>query len=293
VGWIAVRHVAIACAVVAIAASSACLLTTPLDGFDDRYDSALSSDATPNDAQVTQSWPEASTEGGADATSSKYAVEVLADEPVLYFRFGERAGETKVRDEVSGLVVNLPLVGNVSLGAAGALTNESNTAVTLADDGRIDLPAGQEFDNHAPFTVELWVKQTVATPEVAFLIDHEVFEPERVGWSLFGGDGFGIQLNGSSGAVSAAAAGASRDGWHHVAGVMEGPAALRIYVDGVPQGMHPGPVAIPVINAPYSVGHQNCTPCLGNSFIGALDELAIYSKALSRNRLLVHINAAR
>ena len=49
VGRIAVRHVAVVCALVAVAASSACLLTTPLDGFDDRYDSSPSPDSTPND----------------------------------------------------------------------------------------------------------------------------------------------------------------------------------------------------------------------------------------------------
>lgn len=45
------------------------------------------------------------------------------------------------------------------------------------------------------------------------------------------------------------------------------------------------------VDGPWSVGGQNCD-CPSNAFRGAIDEVALYDKALDPERIVAHVRAA-
>jgi hypothetical protein len=89
-----------------------------------------------------------------------YSDEVLADNPAGYWRLGEPSG-TNANDEstnnLDGTYVNTP-----TLGVAGALTSDSDTAVvfTAASSESMTVPDNAVFDFGNVFTLEAWVKRT-------------------------------------------------------------------------------------------------------------------------------------
>jgi hypothetical protein len=69
--------------------------------------------------------------------------------------------------------------------------------------------------------------------------------------------------------------------WHYVAGVYNEPAqTITVYVDGLAQDVeHAGP--LPAASGPLEVGAGQLNPAAPDTFIGAVDELRIYPRALS------------
>lgn len=272
-------------------------MLTSLDGLSGRESVAgtqhEASDDSPADGPAGESSaPDANTDAEGGVVQSRYASAVLADGPVLYFRFGEADGEAELRDEISGLKVAVPVTG-VRSGAAGALADDANTAVIFDGTGHLMFPAGQEFEGFAPFTVEVWVKQPPTTDSLSFIVDHEEPSAGRAGWDLFGGSSIGFERRTSSAVFSSTALDSpSANAWHHVVATTDG-ATQFIFVDGVLAASNPATVAVGKVGVPYAVGGQNCLPCANAQYVGALDELAIYDKALSVARIAAHFAAGR
>src|ERR1700689_535465 len=86
--------------------------------------------------------------------SSRYANAVLADHPTVYYRFNETSGSTAFDSSGNGL--DATYAGGVSLGEAGALIDEHDSAVfgsgLLAYQSGDALPSGAK-----PRTLEMWV----------------------------------------------------------------------------------------------------------------------------------------
>ncbi len=272
------------------------MLTTPLDGYvGERPPSSTDGDATPvqePDGVAPEDAPTTTPDASVDAPAqSRYASEVLNDAPVLYFRFGEPSSATQFRDEVTGLLIDVPTVG-VLPGVPGALASESNTAISFDGAGGVPLPKGQEFLQKAAFSVEIWVNQAADVPSFAFILDHESFTSGRRGWSIWGGDQFGFELR-TAAVNSSAQSPATKGVWRHFVATMDG-TAQRLFIDGVLTSTNVEAVTMTeAIGIPYMLGHQNCSPCTMTEFHGALDELAIYSKALSQARINAHFTAGK
>jgi hypothetical protein len=75
----------------------------------------------------------------------------------------------------------------------------------------------------------------------------------------------------TAGAVADARTPLSEDDWHQIAEVYDG-SRLRLYVDGAPAGS--SPYTAPVGQNPFPLE-------IGDGFIGAVDEVALYTSALS------------
>jgi hypothetical protein len=282
----------------AACAPLACTLLTSLDGLTDgpeggggAIDGADEQAANHPDGT---SPVDASLDGSAP--TSRYAAAVLADEPLLYYRLREAAG-APARDEVSGTTVPYPITG-VTYGAVGPpLAGDTATALTTTDgSGALKLGPTAEFAGVAEFSVEAWVDPSPTGSALGFLVDHEAWTDGRQGWVFrVGKEDVGLErwVTVDGGATGAAAgtglAGAGQ--WHHVVGTFDG-TSQRLYIDGVRSGSAGGGTPIPAIGVPFSVGKQNCSPCLSTGFIGAFGELAIYSKALAENRITAHFDAS-
>ena len=157
------------------------------------------------------------------------------------------------------------------------------------------MPIGLSFFGQAPFSVELWAKQTEYV-QYGATVDHEDYSDpsHRTGWTLrFGFDKFGLErwnLGLTSGSVVFSTSPLPLGEYHHVVATYDG-GSLALYLDGVIVG---GPVVTAgysgPADVPWTIGKQNC-PCTDQAFAGWLDELAIYSVALPASRVLAHYNA--
>lgn len=284
------RAPAIAAAIAACAAAvvAACTLVTSLDG--------LSEGAAPGVADAKDergfvgdgSVDERS--DGAIATS-RYATAVLADKPILYYRFGEKGG-APARDEVTGATTAYPVSGG-KLGVAGALAGDPDTAIALDGSFKLKLAQRVDFQGVTPFSVEVWLSPTTTATGGGFIVDHEAWDGRR-GWLLSANSvRFGFERWFDGGSSSIGVEQPAVDGeWHHVIMSFDG-TTQRLYIDGLRRTTGMRPVPLVVIGVPWTVGGQNCAQCSGNGFTGSVDELAIYGSALSEERIAAHFGAGR
>ena len=285
-----------------IGSVSACTLLTPLDVLSEGS-GATDSDAASADAGTDER--SGSNDGGpntvgdgavVDAAKSPYVTAVLADNPLLYYRFGEQSG-APARDEITGAAQAYPVQG-ATLGAAGALAGDTNTAITVDGTGKIDLVQDADFEGRQPYSVEVWVSRaTSGGSGLGFLVDHQAWSGGRRGWALRANPaGFAferaITVDGgtsynSTGTDEPAVAGE----WHHVVGTFDG-TTLRLYVDSVRRDTFGGGIMLSKVGS-TAVGKQNCTPCSNTGYYGTLDELAIYPQALNEARVAAHYKAGK
>jgi RHS repeat-associated protein len=89
---------------------------------------------------------------------SPYAAQVLADNPVGYWRLGEASGTTA--NDISGNADNGVYSGGVTLGVTGALDGESATAATFnGTSGAVGIPDSTALRLNGNFSIEFWAKQ--------------------------------------------------------------------------------------------------------------------------------------
>lgn len=194
-------------------------------------------------------------------------------------------------------------VRGVTLGASGALTgnNPANASATFDGvDDYIEVDRGISDD----FSIEFWFKSTqgVGTGsqwwEAAGLVDGEVY-----GYT----NDFGVSLradgkilagtgNTSSGndTTILSGAGFNNGQWHHVVFTrVKSSGALVLYVDGTSRATGTGNKNSLNVPTTLSFGRQNDNAHnAGQYFNGSLDEVAVYSTALSAATVLQHYNAA-
>lgn len=295
-------RIAVAVGVAALAtAPVACSLLTDTDALIGSADDASTVSDAPDEAETSaadaaDARSDVTVTADADAATSRYAAAVLADAPLLYYRFGETNGKD-ARDEVTGTSVAYPVAG-FTFGTKGALAGDPDTSITTDGSTGLDLPEGADFEGVRPFSVEVWVDVfplAAGQNDIGFVVDHQTYSGARRGWDLrvsrsevsterFSGAG----TNGAVSFLHAPVKGV----WHHVVATFDG-TTQRLYFDGVRRTMGASSIAVPKIGGSFKIATQNCTACSGNPFIGSLDELAIYPKALSEERIAAHLAAAR
>ena len=225
-----------------------------------------------------------------------YSAEVLADSVLAYWRQGESSGTTMVDSSGNshpGTYTNVP-----TFGVTGLLTGDADTANNY--DGSADLATvtTAAWMDVTSITVEAWCSPDVVPSGTAFEIagrDTGTFAgSSKRGWHLrlsttgvpqfvfWASDGGAEQIMTGTTTVSAA-------GVYHVVGTYNGTVA-KLYVNGAEEAtlsiagaINTGQVGdIKIGQAP---------PSNSNKFDGTLDEIAIYSTALSAARGLAHYNA--
>jgi hypothetical protein len=294
-----------ACSIAVVAALACapvgCTLLTSLDGLRDGVAGAAQDGSAAIDGGAdAPSFADSSagvdgSRGDADAAAiSRYAAAVLADGPLLYYRFGEKSG-APAKDEVSGTTTPYPLTG-ITYGTPGNLAGDPDTAVTTDGSGSLDVTQGAaEFDGVQAFSVEAWVSASPTGSDIGFLVDHETWSGARGGWTLrVSKNDVGFErwagATPTSNSVADALAAVTGE-WHHIVATYDG-GTERLYVDGVRIATGAASLSLAKLGGPFAIGKQNCV-CSGNGFVGAFDELAIYSKALAEDRILAHLGAAR
>jgi glucose/arabinose dehydrogenase len=211
--------------------------------------------------------------------TSGYASTVVGDNPVSYWRLGDASGTT-AKDEQNhnaGTYLN-----GVTLGAAGALSADTDTAASL--DGANDAVGMASPGITGPFTIELWAyltgKGSTGATGYATLVGYNY--THRILWDTSGSSGKLLtQFDGNFFSTGTP----TQNAWHHIVYTWDG-TTERFYIDGAPSGSHA--TTKPTWNAAFSLGSYDGTNYM---FKGRLDEAALYNGALSATQVSAHYAA--
>ncbi|MFM7204352.1 MAG: LamG-like jellyroll fold domain-containing protein [Myxococcota bacterium] len=226
--------------------------------------------------------------------ATSYAAEVLADNPVSYWRLGESSGT--VATDQKGLNDGT-YVGAVTKGVTGALIGDTDTAISFSG-STSDYVRFNAFKSHpsTAATFEFWMKSldkskngtpySYLTSTTTNTNDYLIYDYQNLA----------LYVNGSaitSGQVLT-------DGnWHHVVVTWNSSdGAARVYVDGVVKLQ--STIAKGAVIAGGGVAmlgqEQDCAGgCFeaSQAFIGVIDEVALYNVVLTPERVLAHFQIAR
>lgn len=237
---------------------------------------------------------------GLEATDA-YALAVLADAPMAYYRFDEGQG-TVARDS-SGHGHD-GTYENTSFSDQGVISG--NRALALDGKGGVDLgdDSAFAFSGQAPFTIEAWLQTSVSAFQIvvnrserdliatenrfgydlSFRMDPKMPEDEILVERLNGAPpAGGCTLNPPN------TTGALRGRFVHAVATFDG-SALRLFLDGVEPAPAPHPCAVQ-LDAVARTLRIGSKPGGIEGFQGTLDEIAIYDKALSPERIQAHFAA--
>ena len=208
---------------------------------------------------------------------------ILADNPVAYWRFGEKSGQ--VAYDESGNANHGTYNGGVTLNQTGAIaaSGDSDGAILLnGTSGYVSVPTSASLAITSG-AFELWLKTSAAGGEYDLINK--------------GGSNYQININGGileycvygincPGAASIAV----NDGnYHHV--VVNVISNLGVfYVDGVKHSSSGTAVPITPNSSPLNIGTVNPG---GGQFPGTIDEVAFYNYPLSPTQIANHYNAGK
>lgn len=215
-----------------------------------------------------------------------YLSEVTADAPNIYWRLGEPSGTVAAATigTGAGTYRNTP-----TLGVAGALAGDANTAVTFAAASLQDVQSAGSAHVAAQdvgdvFTIEAWIKRASITAAYNFIFHNgsgSIAFRVDITTNLLHLDRAGV-----AGIVSSTVAITDTTTWHHAVATKNG-ATVKLYLDGVD-------VTGAVTNSTFVNPGQAWYIGSGAGSLywdGSLDEVALYPTALSGARVLVHYNA--
>jgi hypothetical protein len=216
-----------------------------------------------------------------DEDSCAYADEVTADGPAGYWRLDDDPSSSSAHDEVGALDGDNQ---GGSFGAAGLVGCEG-TAVQLSDAAQIVIGDAFAFDGNAPFTVEAWVAPDPTPGDIVSRRDGT----DR-GWVLRITSARTLGLFRILGGlfVEGAESDPLPTGARHVAGRYNpngGPETACVFINGVKSRCGVAPTPIAGAQGPVAIG--------ANGYSGVIDEVAIYDRPVSDERLGAHFSAAQ
>ena len=229
--------------------------------------------------------------------ASSYPGRVILDGATAYWRLGEPSGTTAV-DLIGGM--NGTVSGSVALGAPG-VTTDGDKAMTFPGTGHVTIPNGPYAAwGTGPASMECWLKGTLGNAATMYIVDNKVASTVNPGMDIYGDINslFVAVGNGTATAYVNAPITHRDNKWHHVVGVLERGATdfLRIYVDGVLQNTTTMPAAGWNISSPSvcAIGtYAGDAATSNNHYKGLIDEVAIYSRALTAAEVKAHYDLGR
>jgi len=215
---------------------------------------------------------------------SSYQQTVVADAPAGYWRLNETSGTSAVKTTGAA---NNGTYTNVTLGVAGLLAGAGNTAASFSGtNSRVQIASNAAVSPTARISVEAWIKPTALPANNAF--NSIVSKAES--YSLqFNGPRleFTIIQGGARRGLQAPVGAIAVGGTYHVVGVYDG-ANQSLYVNGTQVATVALTGAITANNNALYIGSWN-----GSSefFRGTIDEVAVYSTALTETQVANHRTA--
>ncbi|MFF2774198.1 LamG-like jellyroll fold domain-containing protein [Streptomyces sp. NPDC058052] len=272
-------------------------LTSPVDGAG----TSLAWTYTYEGDNLVRVCPPGTTTGCTRYTyesGSQYRNLVLDAGPVGYWRLGETTGETAASEAVSSTGMKEGLYRDVTQGAAGALAGTTNKAGTFSQ-AHVELP-DSILSRSTALSVEMWFRtgryegvllgfQDAPLGDAPGADTRPVLEIDPNGYLVGAFDTVGTSENAMSSGKAV-----DDNQWHHVALTSNG-TSQTLYVDGVSTGTLAGPVDHGGKTYTYlGAGYSNRMWATGEGdrhFAGALDEAAVYHRALDAGTVKEHFAA--
>jgi concanavalin A-like lectin/glucanase superfamily protein len=224
--------------------------------------------------------------GGAPRT---YAELVLSDGPVAYYRFDDAAGSGEVASVVGGPTGTVQ--GAALQHVGGALVGDASTAARFAGSS-VSLGDAFPFAPASPFTFEVWFKPDAPlSNEFPKVFSKYVLEDP----STNGADGYYFLVRNTGASFTFEKANSDlkssvssglvpTDEFTHAAVTFDGVTGLQLYINGESVGTVMASLAAAGAGATFLLGEGPGT----DPFQGAIDEFAVYDKALSAAAVAAH-----
>jgi predicted alpha-1,6-mannanase (GH76 family) len=225
---------------------------------------------------------------------------ILSDAPMGYWRLDETSG-TVARDYVAN---NNGIYANTLLGQPGYKLIDTHTSARfglLAVSNSCVTNINLDFatSGNAAFTVEAWVNGGAQTTDAGLITKGYGSGGEQFNLDCGGpGRAYRFFVRDAGGTARLATSSiVPNNQWHHVVGVCDqANGVVRLYVNGtnVAQGAITPNSGLLGSASPVSIGSRQAglgTP-FNNQFVGYMEEVAIYSYALSTNQIVTHYRAA-
>jgi hyaluronoglucosaminidase len=218
----------------------------------------------------------------------------MATGPTAYWPLDETTGSVAV-DYAGGH--NGAYSAGVGLGVPGPFAGDN--AVSFSGGNSVSVPYSADLNPAVPFTVEYWIKPSTLAFTCPFSSTDFGVSP-RLGWLFYtdispGGNGYVangyyFRVYSSAGTIAvASAAGVLSTSWTHVVGVVDG-TNIKIYVNGALSGSGAWSGNFtPVTTQPLTMGVRYDS---GFAFTGSMDNVAIYSRALTAQEIQTHAQNA-
>ena len=220
------------------------------------------------------------------------AAAVLQDGPLAYWRLEEASGS--VAADASGNGRNGTYQGPI-LGGPGAFAGSLAPSFDGVND-EVVVPGAAAPNPLGGVTVEAWARSLTPTWNAdGFLVSKRnayILNPDKGKKTL----SFRVYAGGAWRKTGSASApnwtpppGFDITQWHHYVGVYDG-SQVRLYVDGVQRVARAASGALKLDNGSLSIGRDDGLASFGKAVI---DEVAVYSGALSSARIGAHFGAAQ
>jgi len=230
----------------------------------------------------------------AASTFYPYRTAVLADSPNFFWRLAETGG-TAINDAGAGNRDGTLLAQTYTQGQASALVSEPKDKSLAVSVGVVNGNTSAAAPN--TFSVEAWVKSTSTSggrilgfgngtgQNASTTVDRQLYLAPN-GKAMFG--------VGAAKTAIASTSAINNGAWHYVVGTYApGNNNMKLYVDGVLQGS--ATVATVNLTGIWRAGAEQLTGWPGNPtdfyYEGSLDELAVYTTALSAAKVQAHYTA--
>jgi hypothetical protein len=275
-------------AIAALAAVAGCVLLTDLDGLTGGAPSDGGVDGDSNAPTDAPAGDVVASDAGDAGDLSSYTKEVLADAPVVYLKLGEATG-TIAKDQLAKY--DGEYGGSFMLAQPGLIAGDTDKALQLNGEGWVSLPVIPGlFIGKTPFTIEAWMKVEFFEA-TQWIVGREDVEAPRYGVSLIFGMGSIALERWQDGGASRVDGKPPRIGFPtHVVGTFDG-AKMQVWVDGASGQAGSSGTNVPENSLEIGIGAQSSH--LAGRFKGVVDEIALYDRALTSERILAHYRAGK
>ena len=225
--------------------------------------------------------------------TTTYRQNVLADQPLDYWRLDEPSGSSTAADSSGGN--HGGTYTSVALAQPGALATDQDLAARFnASSSVVTIPT-QSIVN--AITVEAWVN-SASYSQSGFIVAKN---PVNANWELFLAGGLLYWRSGGNGCVTGTnpyteltVAAPSPSMWHHIVAVQTGTNA-QIFIDGAVAATSGSMVPINNGSGTIEIGrYATAGTCAASYYFnGLIDDVAIYTSALSAARILAHYQSSQ
>jgi hypothetical protein len=218
--------------------------------------------------------------GSGGAVGNGYAASVMADGPLAYWRLGEASGTSAIDETGNGH--NGLLKGGVKLGELGALAGDGDTAAYFDGTSYVDIGDKLDFAGTASLTIEAWVYPQAGN---GGYFGKGMYDQGYKGYFVADNDST-IQWVREGAGVSPPVI--SFTGYSHIVGTYDG-LNLTLYINGSKAGSKVATNSITDHPNPFTIGQV----ADWGMFVGWIDEVAVYGKALDATRVKAHYDAGK